>query len=1177
MLRTTLLLLLAACTGPADKPGDTDPDTGPPLDCERFLWHADVDGDGFGDAALPIEACEPPGTEVLDATDCDDANAAAYPGAPEDCTIAFDANCDGSSGYADADDDGTAACEDCDDANPSIHPGAAEFCDGLDSDCDDLVDEDAADGRLYYPDADGDSYGDLAGAARACEAPEGWGTNFSDCDDTTAAVSPSVAEACNGIDDDCDGSTDEGDATGALVYYDDVDLDGYGDETTPVRTCTPGAGAVTVGGDCEDLVATVNPGVAETCNGIDDDCSGVIDGAEAIDPATWYVDRDGDGWGDLAYPLASCDEPAGYVSVDGDCDDTVAAVSPDADETCDGTDDDCDGTVDEDDAVGAPTWYVDADLDGYGSGASAVVACEAPDTTGWSLLSTDCDDAGAPSPVTVETCNGVDDDCDGTIDEDDASDAPTWYGDFDGDGFGDASDPTRACAVPAGYEDDAHDCDDDDATVSPDGIELCDGVDDDCDGTVDEDAAVDAPTWYLDADLDGYGADAVGTDACSAPAGYVAAGGDCDDADEGFHPGAAEADCADPLDYNCDGSVGDADADADGWIACEDCDDAAGAVYPGAAETCNAVDDDCDDVVDNEGATGAGSWYADTDGDGYGDPAAIDRSCTLPAGFVTDATDCDDADAAVSPRGTEVCATAYDDDCDGDAAELRTRDCTRYYLDYDEDTYGSSTSVCACAAFDLFVADDSDDCDDGDPAANPGATETTGNGVDDDCDGIVDALVLTSADAVVAGDVAAAGGGYGLAGGADVDGDGYDDLLMGLYEDDQVDTDAGSAILVLGPVSGTVLAADADATLLGEAVSDFAGYAVALGDADGDGFGDALVGASGNGAGGREAGAAYLVQGPFSGTLDLGAADALLVGDSASDRAGVAVTFAGDVDGDGVGDLLVGAPGSDVGAASGGAVYLVLGPPAASVALASAEAELYGNARQDAAGGALAPAGDIDGDGLADFYVGVPEEDDTGSGSGSVYVFQGPVSGSLAIATNADVQIAGAAAGDAAGTSVAGPGDVDGDGYDDLLAGAPGAGTGGRAYLVLSLVGRMNFGDATAIFEADTADDAAGGAVAGPGDIDGDGVPDLVVGAFGSPTGGVDAGAAYFFGGGASGTLALSEADASWLGEPGDLAGIALAPAGDTDGDGLRDTFVGAYQSDAGAVDGGAGFLVRGQ
>jgi hypothetical protein len=163
-----------------------------------------------------------------------------------------------------------------------------------------------------------------------------------------------------------------------------------------------------------------------------------------------------------------------------------------------------------------------------------------------------------------------------------------------------------------------------------------------------------------------------------------------------------------------------------------------------------------------------------------------------------------------------------------------------------------------------------------------------------------------------------------VAGPGDVDGDGHDDVLVGAPNNDEGGKDAGAAYLVLGPVTGTRDLSLADAKLLGERNNDQAGASVSgAGDVDADGHDDLLVGAHANSEGGVLAGAAYVVLGPVTGTLDLYYADAKLVGERREDYAGVSVSGAGDVDDDGHDDLLVGAL-SRAGA-SGGAAYLVYG------------------------------------------------------------------------------------------------------------------------------------------------------------------------------------------------------------------------------------------------------------
>lgn len=197
------------------------------------------------------------------------------------------------------------------------------------------------------------------------------------------------------------------------------------------------------------------------------DISLVAPKGDDCDPLIWYEDVDGDGYG-AGEPVASCEAPEGFIEQGGDCDDSDALVSPAGSEACNGIDDDCDGLIDQ--GIGdLETWYVDADGDGFGD--EMVEACEQP--PGTVVDGGDCDDGDAAvNPDAIEICNGADDDCDGSIDQD-AADAETWYYDGDGDGYG-VSDPVvQACEEPSGYTDNADDCDDSDDTLDLD----CSGTD----------------------------------------------------------------------------------------------------------------------------------------------------------------------------------------------------------------------------------------------------------------------------------------------------------------------------------------------------------------------------------------------------------------------------------------------------------------------------------------------------------------------------------------------------------------------------------------------------------------------------------------------------------------------------------------------------------------------------
>ena len=512
------------------------------------------------------------------------------------------AACSAPSGYG-------ADSSDCDDGDAGVHPGATEFCTGQDEDCDGTVDEDdAADASTWYADSDSDGYGDAASTVTACNQPSGFVADSSDCDDQDNTINPVAAELCNELDDDCDGTIDEDDATDATTWYYDADGDGFGDPASGTLACEQPSGTIIDASDCDDSDSAVNPDASELCNELDDDCDGTIDEDDAVDAGTWYADNDGDGYGDPTSSTAACEQPTGFVADTTDCDDGDAGVNPAIEELCNEQDDDCDGTIDEDDAVDAGTWYADSDGDGYGDPGSSTAACEQP--TGFVADATDCDDLepGVNPDAEEIWYDGVDQDCDGASDYDQ-----------DGDGF-DSEDH------------DGEDCDDLDLTINPDAEEYWyDGVDQDCDGASD-----------YDQDGDGFDSESYGGD-------------DCDDADASVYPGAPD----DPYDgviNDCD-NVEDYDADQDGFIAedydGDDCDDHNSAINPDAEEIWyDGVDQNCDGNDDDQDGDGypLGEDCDDTDASAYPGAEGWTDDCEP----IEDTGDTGDTGESVPPADTDT-------------------------------------------------------------------------------------------------------------------------------------------------------------------------------------------------------------------------------------------------------------------------------------------------------------------------------------------------------------------------------------------------------------------------------------------------------------------------------------------------------------------------------------------
>lgn len=709
---------------------ETDTCDGVDNDCDELIDEDadDADGDGFPEVNCTTAS---PGTLAAQFTDCNDTNNQIFPGATEICD-GFDNDCDPSEANRldeDEDNDNFIECEplpgtlgnfpstlntsetDCNDTNANTFPGAPDLCrdiidvfsntgagDGQDNDCNLIID----DGE---PDADNDDFPVLQCNTSDSEVA----SNPSDCDDTEPTRFPGNEEICDGLDNDCD----------LVVPDDELDLDG-----DRVVNCTlevgvedyvsSGPSSILGGDDCDDNDATVRPNVDglptitddfATCDGIDQDCDAELPGGG--------IDEDGDpDADDDGFPFrGDCvDSTLAIASQPEDCDDTRAETNPgveEDDELCDGRDNNCDGVIPSDEIDSDGDLFVEclnpnvADFNGTISGGNdcgegdvninpgVVDGCE-----NGCGVNGDTAKVGQQIEETSEcafvnsgsTRFGVDNDCDGTIDEDNLIDA-------DGDGVFD-----QLClssnAAGANGVDGVADCDDNDDARFPGNPEICDGIDNDCDDDlptdekdidgdgalackddcddnnpnrfkgnpeicdgIDNDCDEDQLIDCIDTDGDGF----PNQECSTSPNALCRKPFDCDDTKASINPGADEG--CDGIDTNCDGSLGEneQDLDGDGVSFCDgDCGPEDATIFPGAQDTCDGKNNDCDEFTDEDAV--------DADGDG-----APFQSCqTATSGtLAAQPQDCDDNDPDNSPLFSEIefpgdtgFGDGRDNDCD---------------------------------------------------------------------------------------------------------------------------------------------------------------------------------------------------------------------------------------------------------------------------------------------------------------------------------------------------------------------------------------------------------------------------------------------------------------------------------------------------------------------------------
>jgi hypothetical protein len=474
-----------------------------------------------------------------------------------------------------------------------------------------------------------------------------------------------TGDAIGTIPDDT-GTTDTGGSGDSGLFPPDVEPETDG--SADIRPATGDVVFCTEDEDCPDsrcvfVVPSFETGICETPCASDDDCaqdatcellnSSGTDQVSICIPIEFCIDGDGDGWGEGP----DCDGR--------DCDDQLTNVNFGATETCDGIDNDCDGTIDN-------------------TTTEEGRVCETGFTGDCATGVFECQDSSLVcipiAPPADEICDGIDNDCNGLID-DNPIELPTWYEDADEDLFGNANASIRACAQPDGYVENNEDCADFSAISSPTGTEICDGIDNNCDGDVDEgNPGAGQP---CDAGIPGI---------CNAGLTFCSEGifgcaqtvfsqtevcdnidNDCDGEVDNGNPGGGDA-CATSAAGVCQAGIRFCEA---GAFACRQ------TVEP-TAEVCDELDNNCDGAVD-EGFNK--DWWADRDGDGFGDAGSYVRACAPPNEFyVQNADDANDGTQYIHPGRPEICDGA-DNNQDGNideggvcaAAQVNGGDCRGYF------------------------------------------------------------------------------------------------------------------------------------------------------------------------------------------------------------------------------------------------------------------------------------------------------------------------------------------------------------------------------------------------------------------------------------------------------------------------------------------------------------------
>jgi hypothetical protein len=830
-----------------------------------------------------------------------------------------------------------------------------------------------------------------------------------------------------------------------------TDIDGG----PPTDIDEDGDGFSEIDGDCVDTDPTVYPGAAERCDSIDNDCDGEVD-EDIID--TWYRDGDGDHWGDESIPVSSCSPGDGWAAEYGDCDDTDGAIHPGAEEVCDFVDNNCNDATDE--GVEPATFFEDSDGDEHGNDLISLESCLLPD--GYASIGDDCDDTdGAIHPDAEEVCDFVDNNCDGETDE--GVTPEVYYLDEDGDEHGNPDISMESCVLPEGYASVGDDCDDSTVAIHPEAMEVCNGIDDDCDTLIDDDDGSThtdtMSTFYDDLDHDLYGDPATASLSCEPLSGAVGDGTDCDDEDDSIHPG--------------------------------------------ADEYCNFVDDDCNDLVDDDGVD-AHPWYEDADDDGYGNPVVVISECTMPFGYVDDNTDCDDTALTTYPGAPEIGYDETDNDCNDLVDDMNITDEALWSV--------TGTSSAPELGSEGITS----------------AGDVNGNGIDDllisaplhdasgraNCGAIafheasLGSVPYTDAYLLVEGTLNAKSGRSIVLG--NIDGDDAPEIAHAGFGAQGGGVRRGVVwIYDVDGLTGTQRAeAIYQGRIRGHHTDDAVGTDFAAGDFSGDGLTEIVVGAPQNGV--DEPGEACIFEdgdGFKNDTVHHGDATLCIDGENDGDRMGAVIENVGDITGDGVDALVVCAPNAlSTWGSPRGTCWLYSYPvawadsdsdvDASEIAIAT----FIPNFTSDEFGKYVdtVTGGDFVGTSPNEIAFGLP-------GANTVVVYESTTWSGTFEPADAAVTVTGPSG---LGRSLSGSIDFDADGAVDLLVSAPTAHLGTLFFLPQdSLFGDLVVpGAEGASWRGFEPSDGAGFAFSGLGDFNEDGASEFAIAAPHHDTEDTDAG-----------------------------------------------------------------------